>query len=94
MDSRIDLEDVTPMMMPASLRTGDYSDAADADIVVITAGVPRKPGETRLDLVNKNTKIDLFPVGPAHATGCGNRRRYYAGKCSGSNHPLPPLFRP
>lgn len=53
----LDLEDVTPMMMPASLRTGDYSDAADADIVVITAGVPRKPGETRLDLVNKNTKI-------------------------------------
>lgn len=53
----LDLEDVTPMMMPASLRTGDYRDAADADIVVITAGVPRKPGETRLDLVNKNTKI-------------------------------------
>ncbi|WAA11856.1 L-lactate dehydrogenase [Fervidibacillus halotolerans] len=36
---------------------GDYSDCKDADIVVLTAGANQKPGETRLDLVNKNTKI-------------------------------------
>lgn len=36
---------------------GDYSDCKDADIVVITAGAAQKPGETRLDLVEKNTKI-------------------------------------
>lgn len=65
----LDLEDVTPMMMPASLRTGDYRDAADADIVVITAGVPRKPGETRLDLVNKNTKILESIVTPVVNSG-------------------------
>ena len=29
----------------------------DADLVVITAGAPQKPGETRLQLVEKNTKI-------------------------------------
>ncbi|WP_431188675.1 lactate/malate family dehydrogenase, partial [Bacillus thuringiensis] len=29
----------------------------DAQIVVITAGLPQRPGETRLDLVEKNTKI-------------------------------------
>lgn len=36
---------------------GDYSDCKDADIVVITAGANQKPGETRLDLVEKNCYI-------------------------------------
>jgi L-lactate dehydrogenase len=36
---------------------GDYSECGKADIVVITAGANQKPGETRLDLVEKNTKI-------------------------------------
>ncbi len=37
---------------------GDYSRAADSDIVVITAGLRRKPDETRLDLINRN--VGLF----------------------------------
>jgi L-lactate dehydrogenase len=36
---------------------GSYSDCNQADLVVITAGANQKPGETRLDLVEKNTKI-------------------------------------
>ncbi|MCL1949206.1 MAG: L-lactate dehydrogenase [Turicibacter sp.] len=36
---------------------GDYQDCAYADIVVITAGAAQAPGETRLDLVQKNSKI-------------------------------------
>ncbi|WAA09986.1 L-lactate dehydrogenase [Fervidibacillus albus] len=36
---------------------GDYSDCKEADIVVLTAGANQKRGETRLDLLNKNTKI-------------------------------------
>src|SRR3954468_7495245 len=36
---------------------GSYEDCAHADIVVITAGANQKPGETRLDLVEKNTRI-------------------------------------
>lgn len=36
---------------------GDYKDCGIADLVVITAGANQKPGETRLDLVEKNTKI-------------------------------------
>ncbi|WP_075982303.1 L-lactate dehydrogenase [Bacillus massilinigeriensis] len=36
---------------------GDYSDCKDADIVVLTAGASQRPGETRLDLVEKNTRI-------------------------------------
>ena len=39
------------------IRFGNYNDCSDADIVVITAGLNQKPGETRLDLVGKNTKI-------------------------------------
>jgi malate dehydrogenase len=37
--------------------TGDYADSADSDIVVITSGVPRKPGMSRDDLLNVNYKI-------------------------------------
>lgn len=36
---------------------GTYADCDQADLVVITAGANQKPGETRLDLVEKNTKI-------------------------------------
>ncbi|ASQ28918.1 L-lactate dehydrogenase [Borrelia miyamotoi] len=39
------------------IRFGNYNDCSDADIVVITAGLNQKPGETRLDLVDKNTRI-------------------------------------
>lgn len=35
-----------------NIYAGDYHDCSDADIVVITAGVNQKPGETRLDLLN------------------------------------------
>ncbi len=37
--------------------TNDYKDTADSDIVVITAGLPRKPGMSRDDLLNKNYGI-------------------------------------
>ncbi|MFJ5715366.1 L-lactate dehydrogenase [Neobacillus sp. NPDC093127] len=36
---------------------GSYADCGNADLVVITAGANQKPGETRLDLVEKNTRI-------------------------------------
>ena len=41
----------------AQVVAGDYSDLADAAIIVVTAGAAQKPGETRLDLVQKNAKI-------------------------------------
>lgn len=37
--------------------SGDYADLKDCDVICITAGVNQKPGETRLQLVEKNTKI-------------------------------------
>jgi malate dehydrogenase len=39
------------------LGTGDYAESADSDVVVITSGVPRKPGMSRDDLLNVNYKI-------------------------------------
>ncbi len=40
-----------------TIRAGDYADLRDADVVVITAGTNQKPGETRLDLLQRNTVI-------------------------------------
>jgi L-lactate dehydrogenase len=37
--------------------SGDYSDVKDCDVIIITAGANRKPGETRLDLAKKNVAI-------------------------------------
>jgi malate dehydrogenase len=37
--------------------SNDYKDTANSDVVVITAGLPRKPGMTREDLVSTNAKI-------------------------------------
>src|SRR5919206_3924132 len=43
--------------------TNDYKDTASSDIVVITAGIPRKPGMSRDDLLNTNYKIMQDVVG-------------------------------
>lgn len=37
--------------------TGDYKDTADSDVVIVTAGLPRKPGMSRDDLIQTNVKI-------------------------------------
>ena len=39
------------------LGTGDYKDIKDSDVIIITAGVPRKPGMSRDDLLGINLKI-------------------------------------
>ncbi|MEH7074040.1 L-lactate dehydrogenase [Neobacillus drentensis] len=48
---------------------GSYEDCGAADLVVITAGANQKPGETRLDLVEKNTKIFKGIVGEIMGSG-------------------------
>ena len=65
----LDLEDVTNFYHPVDIHPGKYSDAKDADIVVITAGMARKPGMTRLDLVGKNVQILRSIVGPVVDSG-------------------------
>ncbi len=51
------------------IRSGDYSLAKGCDICVITAGANQKPGESRTDLLQKNTKILQSIIGPVMASG-------------------------
>jgi L-lactate dehydrogenase len=57
MGQAMDLEHGLPFVQPAKIRAGDYSECVGADIVVVTAGSPQKPGESRLDLVKKNFEV-------------------------------------
>ncbi|MDR3298152.1 MAG: L-lactate dehydrogenase [Candidatus Nomurabacteria bacterium] len=60
----MDLKDalaVAPSFLKIS--SGTYADAGDCDIVVITAGVPQKPGESRMDLLKNNAGIFKDMVG-------------------------------
>ena len=50
---------------------GEYRDCADADIVAICAGVAQKPGETRLDLLQRNTEVFRSVVDPVIESGFG-----------------------
>ncbi len=52
-----DIRHGLPIMGTTDLYAGDYSDCADCDLIVITAGRGRKVGETRLDLTNENVRI-------------------------------------
>ncbi|WP_288508413.1 L-lactate dehydrogenase, partial [uncultured Limosilactobacillus sp.] len=65
----LDLEDATPFTAPKLVYSADYDTCKDADLVVITAGAPQKPGETRLDLVDKNLKIIRSVVEPVVKSG-------------------------
>lgn len=65
----LDLEDATPFTAPKLVYAADYDTCKDADLVVITAGAPQKPGETRLDLVDKNMKIMKSIIEPIKASG-------------------------
>lgn len=53
----LDISHGVPFASPMKIYAGDYSDLGDAAMVVVTAGAAQKPGETRLDLVNKNVVI-------------------------------------
>ena len=65
----LDLEDATAFTAPKSIYSADYDTCKDADLVVITAGAPQKPGETRLQLVDKNLKIIKSVVEPIVKSG-------------------------
>ena len=65
----MDLSHAIAFTKHKKIYAADYSDAHDADIVVITAGAAQKPGETRLDLVHKNLKINRAVVKEIVASG-------------------------
>ena len=66
----LDIYQGVPYCAPAIVRSGDYPAAADSDIVVITSGMPRKAGQSRLELAQVNVNImkdiasKIVPVAP------------------------------
>ena len=66
----LDLMQAAPLMgYDVNIKgTNDYADIEDSDIVIITAGIARKPGMTRDDLLNINAKITRDV--------CGNIKQY------------------
>ncbi|SHI92638.1 L-lactate dehydrogenase [Clostridium cavendishii DSM 21758] len=53
----MDLSHGAAFVKPVNIVAGDYEATKDSDIVIITAGIGPKPGESRLDIVNKNVSI-------------------------------------
>lgn len=53
----LDIRQGLPFCNPCSVYAGTYSDAANSDIVIITSGVARKPGQTRLELAQTNINV-------------------------------------
>ncbi|MEA4852976.1 MAG: L-lactate dehydrogenase [Christensenella sp.] len=50
----MDVRQGTPFCAPIKIYAGTYRDAKDSDVVIITSGVPRKPGQSRIDLAQTN----------------------------------------
>src|SRR5262245_3339068 len=69
----LDLVQASPIEgFDAAIRgTGNYADIAGADVAIVTAGVPRKPGMSRDDLIGINNKV-IREVGQALRTHCPN----------------------
>ncbi len=59
----MDLNHAMPFSRPARAWAGDYADCANAEIVILTAGVGQRPGESRLDLLKRNIAVfeDIIP---------------------------------
>ncbi|MCR5148113.1 MAG: L-lactate dehydrogenase [Eubacterium sp.] len=53
----MDISHGVPFVKPMKIYAGSYDDIVDASIIIITAGAAQKPGETRLQLVQKNVGI-------------------------------------
>ncbi len=75
-----------------TVRQGEYEDTAGSDVVVITAGIPRQPGQTRIDLAGDNAPImedigsqlaehndDFVTVTTSNPVDLLNRHLYEAG---------------
>ncbi len=66
----LDLDDALPFCATSSVNDATLADAAQADIIIITAGIAQKPGQTRSELVETNKKVmdtiaqGLTPLNP------------------------------
>ncbi len=64
-----DISHAVPFAHPLTVRAGDYADLAGARVVVIAGGVAQKPGETRLQLLQRNAEVfrQIVPAVLRHA---------------------------
>ena len=66
----LDLQDsIEYLNRNVKIKTGTYADCGDVDIIVITAGAPPKPGQSRLDTLELSAKICKSIVDPIMASG-------------------------
>ena len=65
-----DISHAVPFAHPLTVRAGDYPDLAGARVVVIAGGVAQKPGETRLQLLQRNADVfrQIVPSVLRHAS--------------------------
>lgn len=52
-----DIAHAMPFAQPTQVSSGDYEALAEADVIIIAAGVPQKPGESRLSLLGRNAEV-------------------------------------
>ncbi len=57
------------MPHPTKVRLGDYTDCREADIIVLAAGVPRRPGQTRLDTMGDSMRVMKEIIDPLKNSG-------------------------
>lgn len=53
----LDISHGLPFLGQMEIYAGTYADVKNCDLIILTAGIPRKPGETRLDLAKKNVML-------------------------------------
>ncbi len=57
MGEAMDIQQGVPFCSPCSVYAGSYADTAGSDIVIVTSGIARKPGQSRLDLAQTNVNV-------------------------------------
>ncbi len=64
-----DIYHAVPFAHPLKVRAGQYADLADARVVIIAGGVAQRPGETRLELLQRNAEVfrQIVPAVVRHA---------------------------
>ena len=65
----MDIRQSTPYLHPVKIYSGSYEDAVGSDIVIVTSGVGRKPGQSRIDLTQTNVNI-LKSIAPQIVKYC------------------------
>lgn len=65
----LDLQHGTPSVSDQAIAGGGYEHIPDSDVICITAGLRRKPDESRLDLINRNTDLFMQILNDVRAAG-------------------------